>query len=158
MSTNSPRIKVKHRETARTLMLDERNRVLLMYTHWDPGTGLPPRWLTPGGGIDEGEQVSEAAVRELFEETGLVVTPEELGDQIGSIAFEIDWTEGRYETGVAHFFRFKIPSTTYISFDNWTNSEWRDIIELRWWSLDELVKSNERFGPPGLIDFICAHS
>ena len=62
-------VHVKHRETARALLLDPEGHLLLMLTHWDPGTGLPPRWLTPGGGIDPGETIESAGLRELFEET-----------------------------------------------------------------------------------------
>lgn len=32
-----------------------------------------PMWVLPGGGIDTGESPSEAAIREVFEETGLTV-------------------------------------------------------------------------------------
>ena len=63
----------QHRETARVLLLDAQNRVFLLQTHFDPEVQLPPRWLTPGGGIDPGETPRQAAARELFEETGLVL-------------------------------------------------------------------------------------
>ena len=43
---------VKHRETARIFVQNSLGDLLLLNTHWDPGTGLPPRWLTPGGGVD----------------------------------------------------------------------------------------------------------
>jgi hypothetical protein len=47
----------QHRETARVLLLDAQNRVFLLQTHFDPDVQLPPRWITPGGGIDPGETV-----------------------------------------------------------------------------------------------------
>ncbi|MFJ8628168.1 NUDIX domain-containing protein [Kitasatospora sp. NPDC093550] len=37
-----------------------------------------PAWTVPGGKAEEGERLDEAAARELHEEAGLVVAPEEL--------------------------------------------------------------------------------
>jgi 8-oxo-dGTP pyrophosphatase MutT (NUDIX family) len=34
-------------------------------------------WVTPGGGVRAGETLAAAAVRELREETGIVVTPDQ---------------------------------------------------------------------------------
>jgi ADP-ribose pyrophosphatase YjhB (NUDIX family) len=45
-------------------------RILLTRRAISPGKGL---WTFPGGFVDFGETVSEAAVRETFEETGLRV-------------------------------------------------------------------------------------
>jgi 8-oxo-dGTP diphosphatase len=40
--------------------------------------GEPVRWTLPGGGIDPGEDPADAAVREVFEETGYAVELDEL--------------------------------------------------------------------------------
>jgi 8-oxo-dGTP diphosphatase len=43
--------------------------------------GKPPlygRWVVPGGTVELGETLEEAIVREVLEETGLVVTPREV--------------------------------------------------------------------------------
>jgi len=83
---------VKQRVAAYAIVV-ESGRVLL--PHWleGPISG----WTLPGGGIDPGEDPADAAVREVFEETGYhVVLDELLG--IDSIvvpaATRLDPTEG----------------------------------------------------------------
>jgi 8-oxo-dGTP diphosphatase len=49
---------------------EEHGRVLLTRRSINPGRGL---WTFPGGFVDFGESVEDAAVRETFEETGLKV-------------------------------------------------------------------------------------
>jgi 8-oxo-dGTP pyrophosphatase MutT (NUDIX family) len=58
--------------TAMGAVLDEQGRVLLG-RRADSGS-----WTLPGGIIDPAEQPADAAVREIFEETGVVAAPEAL--------------------------------------------------------------------------------
>jgi 8-oxo-dGTP pyrophosphatase MutT (NUDIX family) len=148
---------VKHRETARAFVVNPSGELLLMLTHWDPGTGLPPRWLTPGGGIDAGETVAEAAVRELYEETGYVISQEALGELEVSLPVRIDWADGRYETGFADFYRIQVEADFAIDNSHWTKDEHRDVIEWRWWKISDLIASGERVGPPGLAEYLQNH-
>ncbi len=138
---------VKHRETARIMLIDEENRIFLLKTHFDPEVGLPPRWLTPGGGIDSGESTLQAAVRELYEETGLTVSPEVLGEPVLVASGRWDWADGlNYHTYTDSIYELKVqnfePDTS-----GFTQDELRDILEYRWWTVEEILESQEALAP-----------
>jgi 8-oxo-dGTP pyrophosphatase MutT (NUDIX family) len=71
---------VSRRLSARVVLLDGDGAVLLLCGS-DPASadGPGPRWwFTVGGAAQPGETLSEAAVRELAEETGLSVAPDDV--------------------------------------------------------------------------------
>ena len=145
---------IRHRETARTLLQADSGRFLLLFSLWSPESGLEPRWMSPGGGIEPSESLAEAASRELLEETGLAVEPDALGPKVSEIAFNQPWKSGDYETGIAHFFKFRISQEFIVDRSMWTDEERRDILDVRWWLPEELKASGETVGPPGLIELL----
>lgn len=147
---------VTHRETARIALHDREGRFLLLLTHFDAEVGLPPRWITPGGGIDDGETVLAAAIRELHEETGLIVDPAALGDVVAEIPGWWDWADGeRFHSYVDYFFALSVDRFE-LDTSGWTESERHDVLAVRWWSLDELTAENPFVGPPELVSVLAA--
>ena len=145
---------VKHRATARIMLIDERDRIFLLKTHFDPEVGLPPRWLTPGGAIDNGESTLEAAVRELREETGMIIDPEVLGEPVLEASGRWDWADGlNYHTYTDTIYELKVqnfqPDTS-----GFTQDELRDILEYRWWTVDQILDSQESLAPHDLRDWL----
>lgn len=144
----------EHRETARILLRNSSGQFFLLLTHFDPEVELPARWITPGGGIDAGETELEAAVRELREETGLIVAPQDLGEPIGSLSGKWLWGDGQtWHTYRDTFFELYVESFQ-LDDSGWTDDERRDVLEYRWWDLDDLLNSSELVGPQGLAKFI----
>lgn len=56
---------------ARAIVLNANNQVLLVKHTYQP------HWYLPGGGVKKEESPKAAVIRELQEETGLIVAPEE---------------------------------------------------------------------------------
>jgi ADP-ribose pyrophosphatase YjhB (NUDIX family) len=61
------------------LAYDQRGRLLLIQRANEPGRGL---WSVPGGRVEQGEDDAAALVREMQEETGLLVQP---GEHVGRV-------------------------------------------------------------------------
>lgn len=141
---------VGHRLTSRILLFDREGRVLLFLTK-APDTSGFARWITPGGGVDPGETHEQAAIRELHEETGLVV--DSVGKPVWSHDFSVQWDDADHDTGHAEFYvlqtdRFE-PSS-----DGWTPEEHIDVLDARWWSIAELLSTNDPWEPAELISLI----
>jgi 8-oxo-dGTP diphosphatase len=61
------------------IIRDEAERLLLVQRGHEPGAG---RWSLPGGRVEAGETDQQAVVREVAEETGLLVT---CGRMVGAV-------------------------------------------------------------------------
>jgi ADP-ribose pyrophosphatase YjhB (NUDIX family) len=66
---------VNPRLVVSTIPVTDDGRIVLLRRGIEPGKGL---WAQPGGFLEVDETVTEAAIRETFEETGLVVKPGEI--------------------------------------------------------------------------------
>ena len=139
-----------NRLTSRVLLFDRDDRILLFLTK-APDTSGVARWLTPGGGVDPGETHHEAALRELLEETGLVL--ETVGDPVWTHDFVVEWDAADHDTGHAEFYTAVVDAFEP-SDELWTDEERVDVLAHRWWSLDELGGTDEVFEPAELLDLM----
>ena len=137
------------RPSARVIVIDGTDSVLLFLVK-DPLDPKPPLWITPGGGINPGEALAEAAARELSEETGLVIDPAELGDPVATCRGE--WTfRGQPLYSVETFFawrtdRFELSTAGWEPLEHEVHAAWR------WWTIEEIDTTNERVLPALLGD------
>lgn len=125
---------------------------ILLFEDSDPAYDHLRWWVTPGGGIDPGETEAEAAVRELAEETGLVVRPDEL---IGPVARRIavhGYSDEVLEQAEA-FFVVRVPRFE-VDISGHTVDEQLTLQSNRWWPIDELQHTTEWIWPHYLLELV----
>jgi 8-oxo-dGTP pyrophosphatase MutT (NUDIX family) len=139
------------RVTGRVILLDGAGRVLL-FEGVDPADPGPRWWFTPGGGTEAEESARDAAARELFEETGQVVDPAELGEQVFQNYVEFMF-DGRLLRQHNHFYVLRA-SSTEISTAGFDDVEQRSHLGHRWWSAEELEESSATYYPVELAALV----
>jgi 8-oxo-dGTP pyrophosphatase MutT (NUDIX family) len=86
------------RHSARVLLIDAADRLLLIRSLLV--AGQPDRghaWFTPGGGIEPGEDLTEAAARELHEEIGLYADPADFRHVAYTTGYaDLGWAKGLF--------------------------------------------------------------
>jgi len=135
------------RPSARLILLDGQDRLFLFKVHqptvYDPADPhTDPFWIMIGGLVDPGEEFAQTAVREAREETGLVI-----GDVrwVWSRERVMQWRDKR----VLHRERFFLGRTrsTAVDTSGLDDKERSWTLDHRWWRLDEIAASSERFEP-----------
>jgi 8-oxo-dGTP pyrophosphatase MutT (NUDIX family) len=143
---------MRRRPTARVLLLDAQDRILLMRGRFEGARDEERFWFTIGGGIEPGENLMQAAAREIREETGL--TDAVLGplvwvreavvpamDTREPLLFQESYVVARSAGGA--------PSRA-----GWQPLEQRLVDDIRWWTLGEIAVSRELIYPHGLAELL----
>lgn len=138
---------IVEREVVRLVVLDARGEVLLFHTRdpWRPELGM--WWELPGGGLEPGETYVEAGIRELREETGLLVDATQVG--------LANW---RRRASFVHRDRRMVQNEvvamvrlvgTHPAIDPTARMDYEleDYVDYRWWTVPEVVGSTEGFYP-----------
>ena len=118
------------RRSARVILADGADRLLL----FESGG----YWFTPGGGIEPGETIEQAATRELWEETGLLIA----ADQLGPVVAETSgYADLGFAAGMFHdlFYFQRAPEGFCVDTSGWQPLEASTMSGHRWWTVDEVA-------------------
>lgn len=137
------------RQAVRALIVDSSDRVLLFRAD------LPERspwWYAPGGGVEAGETDEDALVRELAEETGLVVDVASLLRPVWTRDYIFRWQETD-ERHLERFFLIRIGEHA-VDTSGLDSDEAAIVREYRWWALADIASSTEVFSPVRLAELL----
>lgn len=144
------------RHAVRLVVIEAGGRILLLHVSDATQPEFGTAWELPGGGIESGEDCIEAAIRELREETGLEIPSE-------CIAAPSWHREVSYVYRNAHRRQHEVVAAARlqqtapaIGGTNRFGAEKDDVLGARWWSLEEIAASGERFYPKSLARLLPA--
>lgn len=139
------------RTSGRMLPVRSDGRVLLL-SGTDPARPGSAFWFSVGGGLEPGETALEAAVRELREETGIVVDPADVTPRLARHTFTLTWRGGPVVRD-SLFFAVRVPDGTVAAFDGLTGTEAGFTTGTAWLTADELLASGAS-AHPVLVDVV----
>lgn len=99
---------------------------VLLLKRSETSKNFPGYWIGPGGHVDEGEDILTAAVREVFEETGIKINEETINLKVIAIGNHID----RSEIYMVYYFLITLNSKQDIVNSDEGNSSWVNLNEV----------------------------
>jgi ADP-ribose pyrophosphatase YjhB (NUDIX family) len=135
------------------ILLDDEDRVLLIEETGEDPLGNWHHWLTPGGGVEAQESLTEAATREVIEETGVRVvlatdaTPYHVQQRRWS------WRGVTYDQ-TDHLFAARVSQAFEPAPTGLTEMELETVSGARWWSAEEIRHSDQTFLTPDIADLV----
>ena len=138
---------VIERNVVRLVVQDVLGQVLLFRTQELSMPELGYWWELPGGGIEDGETYVETAVRELSEEAGIDIGPEQVGQASWRRTASFRHRDSR---------RLQHEVVAVVGLDvvgpdvdgsNRFGYEIEDYVDFRWSSVADIVASADRFYP-----------
>lgn len=137
---------LKERKSARAILLDDLDRVLLIRFEIQREGQPFAFWATPGGEVEEGEGDQAAVERELREELDLVLS---LTGPVHIVTSQFDH-RGTWVMNRDVFFVGRCDSDAALSLAGSTDAERQAMRALAWWTVQEIDQTTEIIFPEKL--------
>ncbi|CAN5438441.1 hypothetical protein BH09ACT12_BH09ACT12_22750 [soil metagenome] len=141
------------RVTARVVPVNEDGAALLLLDQ-DPAAPGVLRWASIGGGVEAGESAAEAAVRELYEETGIVADTDDIIGPLCRVKRSYTYDHVRYD-GDHTYLALAVSGDIVVNFDRLEPEEVGNVLDAAWFSPEALV-ADGRMVEPDLPDIIAS--
>jgi len=137
------------RWTSRVLLVDDSDRLLLLCGR-DPRSPGARWWFTVGGGVEDGEDYLQAAVREVREETALSLPVERLGPVVWTrrAVFSVD------DRSFDQYEEYRLARVTPDESSRMAIETEEASYGHRWWSIPELAATEESVRPQRLASLL----
>jgi 8-oxo-dGTP pyrophosphatase MutT (NUDIX family) len=134
-----------HRVAARVLPVNAAGEVLLLQGQ-DPAHPGDLHWVSVGGAVDPGESLAAAGVREMLEETGVVLPVDALVGPVHRASHPFSWAGVAYLSD-NHFFAVPLDGPLDIHFGGLEEGEVGNILQAQWWTPEALRKDGSAASP-----------
>ena len=140
------------RRSAKVLFHDPTGRTLL-FQGCDPlDASIGTWWFAPGGGLEGGESDEAAAIREVLEETGQRIA--DLGPAVATTRSHFSFMNRSIHQESVYFTKATEPFD--VDRSGWTDGERRSILDVRWWTMEELRSTDAIVWPENIVELLVA--
>lgn len=141
------------RKSSRAIVLNKQNQIFLFRYTFDFFAEKESIWITPGGGLEEDESFEKALKRELFEELGIELSGNDSTPQIYYRTPLYELSNGEKVQSEERFYLVRIDEAEF-SYAGWTESENKRMTAGKWWSVEEIRQSEEKFFSDDILEIL----
>lgn len=139
------------RKSARAIVLNKQHQIFLFRYTFDFFAEKQSIWITPGGGLEEGESFEDALAREMYEELGIKLTKPAPFVFYRTPVYELK--TGETVRSEERFYLVYCEDTSF-SYNGWSESETKRMTAGKWWSVEEIKRSGEKFFAEDIIGIL----
>lgn len=140
------------RKSSRAIILNSNHEIFLFQFNFDYFAKGNVVWITPGGGLEDGETFDMALKREVFEELGIKLN--QCYKQIYYRNPIYSLKNGELAQCEERFFLVYLDGKEEFSFINWTEHESKRMLYGKWWSIADIQQSEDEFFSSDIINIL----